>query len=98
MTRLTPLFLIPALLFSASLMAGGEEDRAAQAERAKAEHQVMLEEAERARIEAEAMRLEAKKAAEVARETSARLKAERARERSEQSRVDSGERARQRAM
>ena len=98
MTRLTPLFLIPALLFSMSLVAGGEEDRTAQAERAKAEHQVMLEEAERARIEAEAMRLEAKKAAELARETSARLKAERAREKSERSRVDSEERARERAM
>ena len=98
MTRLTTLFLIPALLFSASLLAGGEEDRATQAERVKVEHQAMLEEAERARIEAEAMRLEAKKAAELARETSARLKAERAREKSEGSRVESEERARERAL
>ncbi len=81
MTRFTSLFLIPALFFSTSLMAAGQEDRAAEAGRAKAEHQAMLEEAERARIEAEGMRQEARKAAQLARETSARLKNERDRER-----------------
>jgi C-terminal processing protease CtpA/Prc len=81
--------LVPALLVTGTLIAGGND--ATEAPPDEADYQAMLEEAERARAGAEAARREAMKAAELARET-ARLEAELARREAEVARARAGER------
>ncbi|MDH3787054.1 MAG: PDZ domain-containing protein [Xanthomonadales bacterium] len=98
MTKSIILFLIPALLLAPVCATAIEKEQRLQQEQAHTEHQLMLEEAERARAEAETMRIEASKTAEMARETTARLRAERAREKAVSKRAMTEERAREKAL
>ena len=98
MTKSIILFLIPALLLAPVCATAIEKEQRLQQEQAHTEHQLMLEEAERARAEAETMRIEASKTAEMARETTARLRAERAREKALSKRAMTEERAREKAL
>jgi C-terminal processing protease CtpA/Prc len=93
MKTLLTLFAAILLLGSVSAAADPQSDQ----EQARADYQLMLEEAERARSEAEAARREAVKISERVRDT-ARQRAEREREEVELSREQAAERARERAM
>jgi len=97
MKILLPILLLPTLLCSATVYAGGDGGEAEQEAPTKAEYQAMVEEAERARSEAETARREAMKAAQMARET-ARIHAEILKEQAKLERLEGAELSEERAI